>query len=443
MEISETLKHLPHRPGVYQFFDKHGNVIYVGKAIDLARRVRSYFQKEQTGEWKISELRELTANVQTIETVSEFDALLLEAKLIRQYLPKYNVIARDDKSPVYVILTMSESLPKVIFARRTQLPQLAARRGDTIFGPFQSARTIRSLLRDLRSVIPFCTQKQRNGKPCFYTHLELCNPCPSVIAKLPEGVEKKERTRTYRKHLIELKHLLSGQSGQVLRFLERQMHGRAREHKFEQAAHTRNQIQALYNLLEKRYDPAVYLNGQGALDAYGKELADLLSVFRQYTPALKELTRIECIDISNILGKQATGSLVVLTDGRIDKTWYRRFRIKTVRGANDPAMIVEVLTRRLKHTEWPKPNLILVDGGKPQVRAATRVLRALNLSIPVAGLAKRREEIIIPLGSSFRTIRLSLASPALHVLERIRDEAHRFAITYHRHLRHEASLPSG
>lgn len=416
MEVSQALKLLPHRPGVYLFRDTQNHVIYIGKAIDLARRVRSY---------RSAALFSHIADIETIETISEFDALLLEAKLIRQFKPKYNVITRDDKSPLYVILTLSEPLPRILFVRKTHVKK----RGDTMFGPFQSARMLRSVMRQLRSIVPYCLQKQRNGKSCFYTHLGLCRPCPSVLAKTGDS----DQIKKYRKNILRLKNVLDGNAHLVLDQLEKEMKTKASVNQFEEAGSMQKQMTAYYSLLSRRYDPSVYLE-HGVGDVYRGQLEDLQHVLLSHIANLKTPSRIECVDISNISGLHATGSLVVLSDGRIDKSQYKRFRIQTVRGSNDPAMIEEVVLRRFKHSEWPLPDLLVIDGGKAQVRASAIA------PVPVIGLAKRLEEVIIPKKNGFTTLRLSLNSPALHVLQRIRDEAHRFALNYHRHLRFKTGL---
>lgn len=409
MEVSQALKHLPERPGVYLFRDKHKSVIYIGKAINLARRVRSY---------RNASLFPLIADIEILETTSEFDAIFLESKLIRQHKPKYNIIAKDDKSPLYVVLTLSEPLPHILFVRKTY----AKKRKDVMFGPFQSAKMIHSVMRQVRSIVPFCLQKYRDGKPCFYTHLGLCHPCPSVFAKTGDV----EHVRQYRKNMIRLKNILSGNAHIVLSQMEKEMKLFSTREQFEQAQRIHTHMQAYYDLLSKHYDPSVYLD-YGAGDVYEQELTDLRNALLPHI-SVSSLHRIEAIDISNISGNLATGSLVVLTDGRIDKSQYKRFRIKTVRGSNDPAMIAEVVQRRFKHREWPLPDLLVIDGGKAQVRAAK------SAPVPVIGLAKRLEEIIVPKNSRFSIVRLSLSSPALHVLQRIRDESHRFALKYHRHL---------
>jgi excinuclease ABC subunit C len=213
------------------------------------------------------------------------------------------------------------------------------------------------------------------------------------------------------------------------------MHGAARKQNFEDAAALRNHIQNLRYMLQKQYDPMMYITGNtGVENIYEKELGSLRQTLLPYIPNLMALHRIECIDISNTGGNQATGSLVVLTDGHKDTSQYKRFRIRMENAPNDVAMIAEVVTRRFAHPEWGTPDLFIVDGGKPQVKAATNVIS----TIPIIGLAKRFEEIVVPQGSEWKIIRIPYTSPALHVLERIRDEAHRFAITYHRLLRKKA-----
>jgi excinuclease ABC subunit C len=411
METPEkTLKKLPHAPGVYLYRDRNGAILYIGKAKDLKKRITT---SEKT-KLLISQI----SKIETIRTASEFDALLLEAKLIHDHAPKYNVVLKDDKSPLYILLTFSEPLPHVYTMRRSDLPK-KMHKADALFGPFQSTTMVRSILRQLRHTIGYCTQKKRTGKPCFYSHIGLCNPCPSAA-----GTDK----RQYRLNIFRLKNILSGKSGAVIRDLEKDMKTAARESRFEDAARLRNNIQNLHDMLSKKHDPMLYINSRSAVeDIYADELSDLSTIL-----GIPVLRRIECIDISNTAGRQATGSLVVMIDGRPDTGQYRRFRVRRQNTPNDTAMIAEVVTRRFSHPEWPKPDLLVIDGGKGQVRAAQ------NAPVPVIGLAKRFEEIIIPTEKNFKILRIPYTSPALHVLERIRDEAHRFAISYHRLLRKKA-----
>lgn len=407
----ETLTSLPHAPGVYLYRGTTGTILYIGKAKDIKKRVSTSAKTKLL----VSQI----STIDTVVTASEFDALLLEAKLIHDHTPKYNVVLKDDKSPLYILLTLSETLPHILTVRRRDLPK-KMRHADVLFGPFQSATMVRSILRQLRHTIPYCTQKRRTGRPCFYSHIGLCNPCPSA---------KNTDKLVYRRNIFRLKNILSGKSTAVLRDLEKDMNAAARENRFEEAATLRNHIQNLYGMLSKKYDPILYVGSETAVeDIYAHELASLGNVL-----GIPSLHRIECIDVSNTAGAYATGSLVVLSDGRPDTSQYRRFRIRRKNAQNDVTMIAEVVRRRFSHPEWPKPNLLVIDGGKGQIRAAQIA------PVPVVGLAKRVEEIIIPLPNNrWKILRLNLTSPALHVLERIRDEAHRFAITYHRLLRKKA-----
>jgi excinuclease ABC subunit C len=420
----ETLRKLPHAAGVYLYRGAGGTILYIGKAKDLKKRVSQYFRRDDAIGAKTKILVSQIASIETVQTASEFDALLLEAKLIHDYAPKYNVVLKDDKSPLYVVLTLSEELPHVFMLRRSDLPK-KMHKDDAVFGPFQSANMVRSLMRQLRHTVPYCTQKRRSGKPCFYAHIGLCNPCPSAY-----GTDK----TLYRLNIFRLKNILSGKSNTVLKDLEKDMNEAAKENRFEEAATLRNHIRNLRGMLSKRYDPMLYMSSDtGVEDIYLTELESLRHLLLPYIPDLRPLHRIECFDISNNGGVYATGSLVVLTDGRKDTSSYKRFRIRSKDVPNDVAMIAEVVTRRFSHTEWPTPDLLVIDGGNGQVAAAIAAT-----SIPVIGLAKRFEEIIIPQREKWKILRLDFTSPALHVLERIRDEAHRFAITYHRLLRKKA-----
>lgn len=412
--------------------------MYVGKAKDLKKRVAQYWVRDAIGP-KTKLLISRVAHIQTIHTASEFDALLLEAKLIHDLAPKYNVVLKDDKSPLYILLTLSENLPHVATARRSDIPK-KLKRTDALFGPFPSATVARSMLRQLRHTIPYCTQKRRTGTPCFYTHLGLCAPCPSVVEGMQGGTVKTSLIREYRTNIFRLKQILSGKSTRVIRDLTKQMQVLAQTLRFEEAGKVRSHIQHLSRLLQKSYDPIVYVERDTAMEDIRKtELDGLLVILAPYIPELTRLTRIECVDISNIAGTFATGSLVVLTNGNKDTSQYKRFRIRRnppAGGPNDVAMMAEVITRRLSHQEWPFPDLLVIDGGKPQISAAMKAMLQANHALPIIGLAKRFEEIIVALPHHrWKVLRLDLTSPGLHVIQRIRDEAHRFALSYHRLLR--------
>ncbi len=440
----ETLKKqalsLPHSPGVYIYKDLEGNVIYVGKAKDLKRRVTQYFSRDDAVGAKTLQLVSQIISIDTINTHSEFDALVLEAQLIRSYNPKYNVIAKDDKSPIYLSLSFDEELPRVACVRKTSVVDIPKR---IYYGPFQSAGTLRKLIRQLRVIIPFCTQKQRTGRPCFYTHLGLCTPCASVLSKMERGQERSRLVAKYRANIRRISSIFSGKSLDVLHDLENEMKSYAQSEQFELAQGTKKAVLFMQSMLRAHYDPALYVQSDSFVESvYEEEMAELVARLSPFYPTLSTISRIECIDISNTQGTYATGSLVLLVDGKPDTSGYRRFKIQTRDAPNDFAMIAEVLTRRLKHDEWQFPDLIVIDGGKGQVRSAVTVMHASRVSIPIVGLAKRFEEIIIPKGDQFEVLRLAVSSKALHMLERLRDESHRFALTYHRALRKKAFLAS-
>jgi len=435
-DIQKTLASLPHEPGVYLYHNADNIVIYVGKAIDVSRRVKQYFQTNNTLGEKTKRLVADITSIEIIRTISEYDALLLEAKLIRKYMPKYNVISRDDKSPLYVVITLSEELPRILYVRKGELGIYEGNKDDAVYGPFQSGYTLRSLLRQLRSIVPYCTQKERSGKRCFYTHLGLCEPCPGEIVMLT-GDAKKTAVIQYRKHMLQLRALFEGRTTWVVRGYEREMKIYANALQFEKANIVKQRLLYLNHLSAHRYDPQVFLD-VGATDIYEEELIEFLDRFRAYYPTLTTSTRIECFDISNLYGEHAVGSMVVLIHGRPEKGEYRKFRIKTIKGISDVAMMQEILRRRFKHTDWPYPDVLLVDGGKPQVEAARAILNEYQIDIPLAGLAKREEELVIPnVTGGFNILRLPLSGRAIKVVMRIRDEAHRFAITYHRLLRNK------
>ncbi len=437
--LKETVKNLPREPGVYIYRNLEREVIYVGKARDLSRRVKQYFQRHDAVSEKTERLVSEIVSIDHIPTTSEFDALLLEAKLIKQYLPKYNVISRDDKSPLYAVITLAEELPRIILVRKGEVPQYESRKHNAVYGPFQSGFALRGLLRQLRSIVPYCIQKERHGRPCFYTHLGLCDPCPAVIVRMI-GQDKKNATRQYRRNIRLLRALFEGKTRWLATSYEKEMRSLASSRKFEKAAIVKERLNLLRGLSAYRYDPQVFLD-QGADDIYEEELTDFTERIKAWYPQIHALTRIECFDISNLFGEQAVGSMVVLQNGKPQKSEYRKFRIKTVQGISDVAMMREVVSRRMAHSEWPYPQFLLVDGGKTQVTVTHEVLESAGLSIPLAGLAKREEELIIPSAAGFETLRLPLSGRAIKIVLRIRDEAHRFAISYHRKLREKEFLP--
>lgn len=433
-KIKKALRSIPHCPGVYIYKDDCGNILYVGKAIDLYRRVHQYFNASMKRFPRLFHLVEQISTIEIRKTVNEFDALILESKLIRRYQPKYNAIAKDDKSPLYVLLKLSEELPHVLLIRKTELPP---HRKDYWFGPFQSTRTARSLLRTIRQNTPFCMQKRRDGRPCFYHHLGMCDPCPSVISRIKDTRSQKQSVLRYRKNIFRVRDILMGKSSVVVRQMEQSLSRSISSESYEEASLIQKQIHALSMMLAHRYSYGSDIQSEevSADDRGHMRISGLRSILAQFFPGIKELNRIECVDISHTFGTYAAGSITVFSQGLPNTSEYRRFRIQGLRRQNDVAMMSEVISRRLTHKDWSFPDLFVVDGGKAQVQAVLSMLEQNKLSIPTIGLAKQHEDIIVKDGSSFRTMRIPPDHPALHLLMHLRDEAHRFAVFYHRHIR--------
>ena len=391
----DKIAKFPDSPGVYLFKDAKGRALYVGKAGNLKRRVLSYFRRAHDS--KIEGLLKETAKIDFIKTDTAIEALILEARLIKELVPLYNSREKDDKSFLYVEITKDE-FPRVLLVRGKI--KAAGKR----FGPFTSASNIRAALKIIRRIFPFSVHDpKRVGKftrPCFDAQIGLCpGTCIGATGKTE-----------YRKNIKNIRFFFQGKKERILRSLERDMGGAAKSLQFERAALLKRKIFALEHIQD------IALISEGEVENWKLKIEN-------------SAKRLEAYDISNISGTSAVGSMVVFHGSKPAKEEYRLFRIRTVRQTDDVGMLKEVLRRRLKHEEWLYPDTILVDGGKPQVNAVKMVLGEFGLRLPVVGLAKgpkrRKNDIIgaIPKGVSQET------------LKRLRDEAHRFAITYHRKLR--------
>ena len=427
---------LPHTPGVYILKDQAATVIYVGKARDLKERVSWYFKENSPLLEKTRQLVHYVESLEIVKTISEFDALILEATLIKKFRPKYNVVWKDDKHPLYIKITTKSEFPRIRTTRREDDTT------STYFGPFPSSRITRQVLRFLRRIFPYCTQKGEK-QACFYNHLGLCDPCPAAIRKLPIDEAVKEKRR-YKKNISQIIRILSGKTSTVIGYLEKKMEAYTQHEQFEQAAVMRDQINRLRFLTQVHFSANDYLTNPNLLsDIRHNQMKALMAWCHQVARAYKlgvkppqQLHRIECFDISNLLGKEAVGSMVVFIDGEKASPFYRRFRIRTKTSPDDPAMMKEVINRRFSHKEWPYPDLLVVDGGASQVSAAVRAAKEAGIAVFILGLAKRLEEFILPLSNgSFTKNKLPSDNGGLHLLMRLRDEAHRFALSYHRLLR--------
>jgi excinuclease ABC subunit C len=389
-------KSLPETPGVYIMKDAVGKILYVGKAGNLRRRVSSYFERPHD-----VRIQTLVTHITTIDhrdTDTAIEALILEAELIRKFSPPFNVKEKDDKSFLYIEIT-KDKFPRVLLVRGKDLKTKKS------YGPFTSASSAREALKILRRIFPWSTHDPaRLGtfkRPCFDYEIGLCpGTCVGLIKRTD-----------YLKNIAHLKLFLAGKKARVIRTLEKEMVAAGKKLEFERAEKLRRQIFALKHIEDTAFisDSEILLPSQAASSSHP--------------------FRIEGYDISNISGTSAVGSMVVFENGRPNKDEYRKFKIRTVVGPNDVAMLTEVLERRFKHANWPLPDLILIDGGLPQANAAYRAMRAAGLKIPLIGLAKgperKRNDII---GAAPKNV-------SLQTLIQVRDEAHRFAISYHKALR--------
>ena len=544
-DLQSKLAHLPESPGCYLFKNEHQDIIYIGKAAVLADRIRSYFQKSANHSPKTSLLVDQVADLETIVTRSELEALILESNLVKRHKPRFNVVLRDDKQYPYVRLPIKDDFPRLSIVRRVQ------KDGALYYGPYTPANALRETLKVIKHVFPLATCTiDINGtadRACIEFEIKRCMaPCTGNQTKAE-----------YHQVVKQVRQFLEGRDHELLDDLRTRMEAAADREEFEEAARLRDRLFKIERMLEKQRitqtsavdQDVIGLSRQGAAvdlqilfvrgglligrkdffwpesaDASDEELVrsaieqfynkdgqpprELLiptdledttliqqwlsekrgesvrvcspergtkhqlvllaeenaaaavanhlrdeELDRQAGEELKRMLRldqaprrIEGFDISNTMGNQSVASMVVWEDGQMKKMDYRRFKIQTVVGANDFASMKEVVTRRYGREEnLPQPDLILIDGGLGQLAAALEGLKAVGQqSLPILGLAKARgeKEERIFLAGRKNPIALKPQSPSTHLLQRIRDEAHRFAITFHRKLRSKALISS-
>ncbi|MFP4345933.1 MAG: excinuclease ABC subunit UvrC [Anaerolineales bacterium] len=559
-KVQQKLEALPHKPGVYLMSNLRGQIIYVGKGVDLASRVRSYFHASAQENPKTRRLVGEIADLEWIITDSEIEALILEANLIKQHRPRFNVRLKDDKRYPYLQIT-AEPFPKVRLTRRME------RDGSRYFGPYTSTSALRETMDLLRRLFPYRTCNRiitgEDPRACLYYDLKLC------LAPCIGAADAEE----YDAMIAHLARFMEGETEAVIEDLKSEIEQAAANLKFERAAQLRDRYQALQHVMERQkivttaalnqdviavardngnacvevffvrngkllgreyfvLEGADYADDEEMMTAFlqqfyeraphvppeillpeqiaeaavlqawlrqkrgdvvylrvpregpNKELLDLaktnaveclrllkaewemdkhrsesaLTQLQQALDLAQPPVRLECYDVSTTQGVEVVASMVVFEHGVPKKSHYRRFKIRTVQGQDDFASMREVLSRRfdrwrritegeLRGTRgsqaWVKlPDLLVVDGGKGQLGMAVEVLEAFDLQekVPAIGLAKRHEEIFVPGRST--PIRLDPADPAILLLRRIRDEAHRFAITYHRQRRRKRGLAS-
>lgn len=540
-ELLEKVSHLPTTPGVYLWHDKYNRIIYVGKAINLRNRVRSYVRQDANRAPKVTAMMRRAVDVEIIQTKTEMEALILENTLIKEHHPKYNIMLRDDKTYPYIKVAVQEDFPRVYMTRRME------RDGAKYFGPFTDVTAVHQVLKLLRLYYPLRTcRSMKVDRPCLQYHMHYCEaPCVGLV--------KAEKYRTY---IDEVVQLFEGKHTPLLDTIQKKMEDAAEQLEFEQAARYRDQLTSIGKIQEKQRmvtqrgdldvlgiamegnlacvqllfirggrllgrenyfvntegDEAEIIMTEFIKQYYGsttfipKELLlpmesseqqlftewftdmkgqnvdvsvpqrgykkDMINMAHENAQtflnerrrqwqheidktggAVKRLAevldlprlpeRMECFDISHTQGAETVASMVVFEGGKPAKKEYRRFKLKTTQGKPDDfKSMAEIMERRYgNETDWPMPDLIVIDGGKGQLNAALPLIRKVGVvDVPVISLAKRIEEVFVE-GKSDSII-LSHHTPELQLLQQIRDEAHRFAITYHRKLRGKRNLES-
>jgi len=422
-------KTLPKSPGVYLFKDEKQKVIYIGKAINLRNRVKNHFT-DKNDDLRHKNLIFLVEKVDFQTVSGEFEALLLEARLIKQYKPKFNILLKDDTRYLYVGIT-KDKFPQIKLVRQ---PEKDDNLSDW-FGPFPSSYGLKEVLRFVRRIFPYRSCENLPKKVCLYSHLKLC-PAPCI-----------NQVESYSQTIHKIKMLLNGEIKPLISLLTKQMNLSSQKQNFEEAQGYKRQIEMIQNLLTKKPKSAEEERFVKQLE----QLKNILIRYQGFDPFI--IHRLEAYDISNLGKEIIVGSMVAFIGGEPDTSQYRQFhqslrspeRSRGTKGEgseiNDPAHIKSVILRRLNHQEWVYPQIILVDGGKGQISAAFEALKEKNLAgkVGLLGLTKEFETIVIPeikidKITGWKKLNLSTNSPALQLLQHSRDEAHRFAQRYYRKL---------
>ncbi len=473
-KVLEKVEQIPFEPGCYLYKNASGEIIYVGKAKILRKRVRQYFDRDDFEDPKIEVLRSQIVDIEWITVKTETEAFILESNLIKKYRPKFNKLQKDDKRYAWIKIT-NEAYPRILRVREKK------RDKAEYFGPYPNGSAARTTLNFLRKIYPYrvCTKRmysfaKENDTPavttykningtlrstktsrlCLDYHLGLCNgACDNLVS--PED---------YGKSIEKIRAFLKGNQIDVLKDLNKKMRRYASEMEFEEAASIRDRINELSYIGQKirikagQDEDLVRAKKQRDTEDVAKHLFEKLNV-----PNYSGRYRIECYDVSNIQGTNPITSMVVFENGVRKNSDYRFFRIRLKETPDDFHMMEEGLERRLKYLTTPsvlsghpplllkggenesfdaRPDLIIVDGGKGQLSIALGVVEKFGLDICVVGIAKQEEEIIQRVNGVYKTYRLRKDSKILHLVQNLRDEAHRFAITRHRNLRGKKALQS-
>jgi len=416
----EKIEKVPKTAGVYAL--KSGKtILYIGKASDLRERIKNHLQKSS---YRDNLFIDQVSHVGYIETESDIDALLLESELIKKQQPKYNVMWRDDKKYFFIAIDLQgcivgeRKFPRVFITHQPRkLPKV------TYIGPFVDGKTVKRALRLLRRAFPFYTAKKHAPIRCSWCHIDRCpGPDPNL--------------KQYKRNIQNLREIFRGKKTSVLRKLRKDMESASKNEDFETAASLRDQVFAFERILSHA----------SVLSVEGKPIHQTAQVeLRKVLSLRSPIRRIEGYDISNIQGKQATGSMVVFLDGKPANSEYRKFKIHIAGKPDDFAMMQELVIRRLNHPEWQYPQLMIIDGGKGQLSAAMKAFKEFEkishkrLPIYIAAIAKRNNELFLE-GKSHPLLLRNLPQNISNLILHIRDEAHRFAITYHRKLREKSYI---
>lgn len=385
---SAKLKKIPLKPGIYQFINKKGVILYVGKATLLRKRVESYARAYDP---RIEEMVELAKDVKWIETDSVLEAIILEANLIKKYWPKYNVKEKDDRSFIYVLISKKDDFPKPLVLRGKELENLKIdAKNYYVFGPYQSLSLIKNALRIIRRIFPYSTctpfdpAQCKSGRPCFNYQIGLCpGVCIGAISK-----------KDYWKNINNIILLLSGEKKNLMKKLQKENPEKARELKhIQEVSLIKNEpLSPQYSIINSQFS-----------------------------------NRIEGYDISHLTGKETYGSMVVFTAGEPDNTQYRLFKIKEAPANDDLRALQEVLERRFNHDEWQHPDFILIDGGKPQIDFVSKVLENRHINIPIVGISKYGGDKLVFSKKTKKTVK-ELMDNMKSLFLKVREEAHRFAL---------------
>lgn len=454
-KVKKKVSESPLSPGVYIYRNTKEEILYIGKAVNLRNRSKSYFQNFKKLDPKVKVMVEQIEDVEYLVTDSDVEALLLETNLIKKYKPKYNRMMKDDKSYIWVMIPKGEDFPRLQIVREQKV------KNADYFGPYPETMPVRRILKKMRHIFPYrsCTRKiqevevdgkkrvkSSNPEPCLYYYMGQCNaPCAGKISK-----------KEYGKGISDIRRFFRGEKGVIVERLKGEMIEFSDQRRFEKAAFVRDRIQDINYVtqkirIRKDMDEDLLKKEKGKLQL--KAVEQLLEKLKIEGLNMKSKFKVETYDISNIQGTNATGSMIVFVDGKSEKSLYRKFKIKTKSTPDDFEMMREVFKRRFnrKNKKEDKsfdvlPGLLVVDGGKGQLSATYHILQDLEIDVPIIGLAKREEEVFKIVEKEgeleFKKIRLPRRSDALYLLQKVRDEAHRFALGYHRKLRGRAQIKS-